>query len=56
MKVNNFFELRMNETAIYTSNLGALDGELFTKMHSLSWDLTLHININLLYHQKIEMI
>ena len=42
-----FFELRINKSkkillsAIYTSNLKALAGELSTKMHSLSWDLTL---------------
>ena len=48
MKVNAFFELRfrMNESEVkvpFTSNLGALDGSLFTKRHSLAWDLTLSV-------------
>ena len=35
MKVNNFFDLWMNKSAVFTSNLDALDSELFTKIHSL---------------------
>ena len=46
MKVKDFFELRMNISEIkllfLLLILGALNGESFTKMHSLSWDLTLH--------------